>query len=495
MEINKKRIGGVSVDAILLTVIKLVTAVLGLATTRLLSEYLSVHDYGTYSQILLIVSTISSITIFGMMDGMNYFNCRENNGEKRDAYTATIFSFQLMLGTVVGIAVVLLSAPLCNYFDNQDIKRLVFFAAVLPTLQNLLWILQVLIVSVGEARKLALRNLLVSVFRLAAVLGVVMTTNNVALFMASTVILDIAQLLFFGLILRKHNCFIRFSKVDFRLFGEIFKYCAPMAIFIMVNSINRDLDKYLVSALTDTETLALYTNASKQLPFDIFMTSFGTVLVPHIIKFFSNESKKEATKLCKLYVEITYISTGILCFAALAAAPQLMKLLYSNKYTSALAIFCIYILVDFFRFSNLTIILSSAGKTKLLMLLGIGTMALNALLNVILFNIMGLVGPAVATLLVTAVVGLVMLYYDAKVLDATVSKLIDLRYLLIFISESLILSLVFRFVARTLDNSDVHYFIILMIIAVAHIMSMFLLNGRRVLTDMRTINNISKSNN
>ena len=53
--INKKTRWGVSGDAILLMAIKFVTIALGLAITRLLSEYLTVYDYGTYSQILLIV--------------------------------------------------------------------------------------------------------------------------------------------------------------------------------------------------------------------------------------------------------------------------------------------------------------------------------------------------------------------------------------------------------------------------------------------------------
>ena len=105
MGIKNKRIGGASFDAILLTCIKFITTALGLATTRLLSEHLSLHDYGTYSQILLIVSTVASITIFGMMDGMNYFYCKEAETEKKEAYAATIFTAQLMLGTLAGCVV------------------------------------------------------------------------------------------------------------------------------------------------------------------------------------------------------------------------------------------------------------------------------------------------------------------------------------------------------------------------------------------------------
>ena len=80
---KKLCIKGASADAILLTFIKLVTTVLGLVITRLLAQYLTVHDYGTYSQISLLVTTIASITLFGMMDGVNYFYSGEPDGEKK----------------------------------------------------------------------------------------------------------------------------------------------------------------------------------------------------------------------------------------------------------------------------------------------------------------------------------------------------------------------------------------------------------------------------
>lgn len=489
---KNKRIGGTSFDAILLTFIKLITTALGMATTRLLSEHLSVYDYGTYSQILLIVSTVASLTIFGMMDGMNYFYCKEVDSEKKESYAATILTSQLMLGTFAGIVVMLLSAPLCAYFANPGLRGLLIFAAVLPTLQNLMWILQVLIVSVGSARKLAIRNFVVSVARLAAVVCVVTFVNSVAFYLAFTVVLDIAQIVFFGTILHKNKCHIRPSKVNFKLVGEIFKYCAPMAIFVIVNSLNRDLDKYLVSLLTDTETLAMYANASKQLPFDIIMSSFATVLVPHVIRMFSNKETAKATGLCRSFFEITYISTGILCFAALASAPQFMKLLYSNKYTAGIAIFCVYILVDFLRFTNLTIILSSAGKSKWLMMLGGGALILNAVLNVALYELMGLIGPAIATLAVTALSGVIILCLDAKVLKARISELFDFKYLLLFLGETVILTSALGYLGRVLDAWDVHYFINLVIIAGAYVMIMALLNFKRLFAAMKKVNSMSK---
>ena len=92
--IKNKKTGGRSVNAALLTSVKLVTIVIGFAITRLLSEHLSVYDYGAYSQILLIVSTVTSVTILGMIDGANYFYCSETDIDKRESYISTIFALQ-----------------------------------------------------------------------------------------------------------------------------------------------------------------------------------------------------------------------------------------------------------------------------------------------------------------------------------------------------------------------------------------------------------------
>lgn len=483
---------GTSGDAILLMFIKLVTIALGLVVTRLLSEHLSVYDYGTYSQILLVVSTVTSLTVLGMMDGVNYFYCRETDVHKRESYMSTIFALQCAVSTAAGCAVLALSAPLCKHFNNPDVAGLLIFAAALPLLQNLLSMLQILLVSVGKARLLAARNFVVSVLRLIVVIVVVTLVQNVAVILLTTVVLDAAQILLFGVILRKNNCAMSLRAVNRKLFGEIFRYCAPMAVFTVVSTLNRDLDKYLITIMTDTETLAVYANASKVLPFDIIMTSFTTVLIPQITRFIAAKEWEKAARLYKVFLEISYISTGILCCAALAASPQLMQLLYSEKYISGLAVFVIYVLVDLLRFTNITLVLSAAGKTKSLMLLGVGALAANAVLNVALYPLMGLPGPAAATLLTTLGSGLLILHLGAKELRTKMSRFFDLKYLLLFAAESLAATLLLFGAQSWMAQKGVHHMIILVAVCGIYGAGMLVLNGKRLLRALKTVNQVTK---
>ncbi len=463
---------------------------LGLVTTRLLSEFLSVYDYGTYSQILLIISTVSSFTILGMMDGVNFFYCKETDSLKKEVYVSTIFAWQYIMGALSGLAVMLLSVPLCTYFKNDKIENVLIFAALIPVMQNLLNMLQVLLIAVGKAKMLAIRNFIVSVIRLVIVFAVVKISQNIAVILTATLLLDISQVIFFRLILKKNQCFISLKKVNFRLIKEITKYCIPMAVFTMVNSLNRDMDKYLISLMTDTETLAVFANASKILPFDIIMTSFCTVLIPNITKLVSQKSFSDAAALYKLFLEISYITTGILCCTALVVAPQLMNLLYSEKYLSGLTVFCIYIIVDLFRFTNITLVLSAAGKTKWLMLMGTGALIFNGCLNILLYHLSGINGPAVATLITTILSGVLMLAMSAKVLKTKLKEFFSVKYLLLFSAESIILTLIFSRLASYLHQLQWNYLVILIVAGGLYAVIMTALNLKRLLHNIKRINKL-----
>ena len=64
--------GNAAGDAALLALVRLMTMCLSLITTRILSAHLTTFAYGTYSQVLLIVSTTASVTSLGLIDAINF---------------------------------------------------------------------------------------------------------------------------------------------------------------------------------------------------------------------------------------------------------------------------------------------------------------------------------------------------------------------------------------------------------------------------------------
>lgn len=489
---RKGRLSGntMSGDAIILAAVRLMTMGLSLITTRVLSTYLSKFEYGTYSQVLLIVSTTVSLTMLGFIDAANFYYCGTKETEKRESYIATILTLQCCTGTLAGAAIFLLSGPICKYFGNQELRKYLIFAAILPLLQNGTSLLQVLFVSVGKARRLAIRNLIVSLVQLACAIAVGMYLRNIGLIFAVSVTLNVGQILFFIWSLRKSGCCIRLTSCDFGLSGSILKYSIPMAVFTIVNTLNRDLDKYLISAMSDTETLAVYSNAAKVLPFDILLVSFMTVLLPYITRQIAGKRYDEAIETYRTYLEISYVSTALLAFGVLVAAPEAMELLYSEKYLSGLPVFCIYILVDVFHFASITLILTASGKTKLLMQLGFAGLAVNFVLNILLYHLLGIPGPAIATLLVSLGMGSVILHYSAKELRVTIGALFERAFIAKFVGECIGGFCVFAAVRYWLNLNGVYYPLVLIIAGGGYIISLGLLNLKRFSQNLKRISSL-----
>ena len=163
-------------------------------------------------------------------------------------------------------------------------------------------------------------------------------------------------------------------------------------------------------------------------------------------------------------MEITYISTTILCCAVLVAAPQVMELLYSAKYLDGIVIFCIYILVDLLRFANVPLILSAAGRTKTLMIMSLCSLIGNMLGNIVLYYIMGITGPALATLLTSAATALFLLWSSSRALECRLKDFFDTKYLARFMAVCAVSAVPFFLAQRWLASLNWNYLPIIVLI-------------------------------
>ena len=247
------------------------------------------------------------------------------------------------------------------------------------------------------------------------------------------------------------------------------------------------MDKYLISAVSDTETLAIYSNAAKVLPFDILLISFMTVLLPHLTRQIAEKQYSKAVETYRAYLEISYISTALLAFSVLSAAPQAMELLYSEKYLSGLPVFCIYIVSDIFHFASITLILTASGKTRLLMRLGLLGLGANFILNILLYQLLGIAGPALATLLVSLGLGISILHYSAKELHASIRELFDCKFLLRFAAECIGGVLLFTCIQRRLCSGGMYYLWVLLLTAGGYLLCVGLPNLRRFFRSLKQI--------
>lgn len=484
------RLQGAAADSILLTFVRVITMALGLIVSKLLSVHFSLQDYGTYSQGMLIVSTVSSITILGLTNAVTYFYNSNRSMAEKEQYVCTMFALQYALGILSGVCVLAFQLPIIRYFDNEHLKKILFFAAWMPCLQNLIPMLQVLFVSIGKAKLIAARNLVISVSRLLAVLISCYITDSIVTLFAVLLLLDAMQTAYFIFLFGKYRFPIRMKKAEPALIGSIFKFSIPMAVYVLMTTLNRDIDKYVIGYFAGTSSLAIYSNAAKLLPFDLITRSFVVVLVPVITRQISQRDYGAAKDTFRAFLRIGCLTSWPIILGVIVGAKEVMIILYDEKFLPGLSAFITYLFTDMLSFASTTIILSAKGKTKKLMVCSCIVLSVNLVLNIILYKYMGMLGPAVSTLAVTAGLVVSLLKMGAEEIDTDISSLLDWKELFLLIGELLVIGTAMHFIKPCFYKLTNSVFLVFVLTYGCCLVPIMLLNYKKLIDCLKTINGI-----
>ena len=489
VNINKNK-NGTATNVMLLIFVRVVTTVISLAITKLIATSFSLSEYGTYSQAELVKSTVVSFSILGLIDASNYFYNSTNDIDEQRTSISTIFFIQYVVGGSCAVIIILLRNVIAKGFNNPDLSEMMFLIALMPLLGNVCQIYQTLYVSIGKAKYIAIRNFIVMALKLLAVLLACFLTKKLHTVLAVILIVDIVQIIYFALGFKKAKFKISIAYAKFSYIKKILSFSIPMMMYILTNTLSRDLDKYVISIMAGTAPLAIYTNASKPLPFDILTTSLITILVPIITRQLNEKKYVEVEHTFKLYLKLSYITTFILVGGAIALSENLMIFLYDTKYLAGLTVFIIYLFVDMLKFANITTILSAAGKTKLLMVISFLILLVNAILNVVFFMLFGFCGPAIATLLLTFLSSLLLLHFGAKEMKSKISKLFDFKEMLIILVQIIIVGACAVALSTFLKKIGMWYVFSLVLSYGSYLLIMGLLNLKRLINCFKDINSL-----
>lgn len=485
---KQKLTNGAATNFMLLTFVQGITMMLGIIVTKLLSAHFSLQEYGTYAQALLITSTATSLSILGLTDATNFFYNRTKDEKIQRVYIATIFSIQYVAGTACGFAIILFRKYIVGGFGNNKLESYLLIIAFTPLLNNLIAMYQTLFVSIGKAKIIAVKNLVVSIIRLITVLFSCYLFKDIIYVTIVILGMDLCQAVYFYFLFQKYKAPIKMRDADAALIREILAFSVPMSIVILTSSLSRDIDKYVISILADTERLAIYTNAAKVPPFNILTTAMVTVLMPIITRMLNLKQYSEAKRVFKLYLRIEFILTLIFVGGAIAVAENLMRLLFDEKYLAGLSVFVIYLVIDIVQFANVTTILSGVGKTKTLMWVSVVMMACNACFNVLGYKLLGLIGPAVVTLILTVFMAVALLHFGAKEVRARVIDLFDLKEVATVGLEAAVVGLITYRLSHLLGGIKVHYIVNLAICYGGYVAILGLLNYKKIIACYKELN-------
>ena len=125
---KRKNIGS---SALVLSGSKIINLMLSMITSMLLSRYLSLAEYGTYSELQTVTSLVVSIFALGLPNSINYFLASCDAEFKKKFLTFYYFAITVLSIIVAGL-MFFSKNIIAQYYKNPSLVVYSFFLAIIP---------------------------------------------------------------------------------------------------------------------------------------------------------------------------------------------------------------------------------------------------------------------------------------------------------------------------------------------------------------------------
>lgn len=485
MRFERKNLGLVA-NSMILAFVRCITYASSFVQVMIMSRVFDKFEYGSYSQACTIVTVISPFFLLGLSNAATYFY--NQNCEERQKYVETIYNLILVLGLSGGIFIVVFHNPIASYFSNLTLIPLIYIVAFRPLFQNLISLFQVLYISSDRAMVVAVRNTVLSFIQIGIIVIAAYFFRSVELVLFLLVFTDFLQVIILNFFFSKSVMSIRILKLDILSIRRIMTYALPLALSTMIGTLTINMDMMLIGRIMSTETFALYSNMAKELPFNFLISSFTDVVFPKIINLNARGDKETLIRTYHAYVELGIILTWILIGGAIVCSQELILVLYSPKYLEGIAIFVVYLLVSASRFTYYGMMLSVYGKSKDIMVVSVIVLISNLILNIILFYLMGIIGPAIATLISVFIGAFLQLNKGLKLLGIAYKSIFRWGYITRFVIGLVIVGILFFILKSYLIYVPLLFRLLL--VYSGYVIFMILLNSKKIKENAHSLNNI-----
>ncbi|WP_054949159.1 lipopolysaccharide biosynthesis protein [Numidum massiliense] len=397
-------------DSILLSGHRLAKSISQLVITMILARVLTKGEMGIYQQILIITVTLSSFIPFELPTSFSYFFNKTNEKKQQQSVIANTFFTLFVLGLVTFLVLMLLYDRGWMMAEHKTAGFSLWVALWCSAMISGSY-LENLYVSTKRAKTFSLFMLLYYVGYFATIVAVTLMTQDLLLIVQLTALWECAR------VIALHVIFNRVESLSLRLNLPLLKeqvsYTLVVGAVTAANVLTLFTDKILVNSFYPLEQFAVFSIASKEIPFVYTVTvSVVTAMLPKLSAIFNVERSPERT--LKMWVDASKALAVIifpLFWVLLFYNRAFIEIVYSASYLEGAGIFIIYLLKFPLSFTVFYTLLLVSGKQKLVLKNAVIVVVVNLLLSVVMMFAFGIVGIAVATVL-TAYLGIYLQQKD-----------------------------------------------------------------------------------
>ena len=419
-------------------------------TLPYLVRSLSFDDYGTYGQVLMIVTILQGFFTFNLNQIANIYFANEEHNPK--VVFSTIAKFSLGM-SLLSCIVMFASIPFVgSAFDNELLFKLLSFSVLNLFAQVIAPILISVLIFFNRVQNTVAILVSTNVLKVATMFYAIQYLHSLEAMMIGLSIVSLIQLIAF--LTQVPKDVLSFSYFDKSLAKNMFVMASPLAISSLIEKSLVYLDGVMVSAMLTTTAYAFYRAGAVEVPFVAGLYGSVTAIVmPEIAKLYSEKNLNEIIRLKRIAISGTiFFVYPVLIFLFFFAEP-LVSTYLSKSYSASILIFMIFNLSLLIRVNDYQDIIIISKNSKFIFKAVFFVAILNLILNYALIKYFGINGAACAFIFSLTSFALLLLWKSIKILECSFYDLFDIALIGKIIGLAAILSSIIYYLNFLFFNS------------------------------------------
>lgn len=421
----------------------------------LIARGYSVEDYGTFRQIWMITKDLAvGCFALGVPMGILYYLSVLQKPQKHGFIVQSVLLLAI-LGVAASVLVYLAAPQIAANFENEALESYLRIFAFYPAILLPTLALESVYISFNKTPYYALFIIVSKATLLICVTLLVMADAVLGTLLKLILGFALAELC--ASLIMIHYLSKPFKGADAGIgIKQQFLYSAPIGMSTIVNILNVELDKFIVSLRLGVEQFAVYANGAMVVPFiSTFAGAATSALMPHLVNHYENDEVDKALVLWRAtIVKLAILFYPLIAFL-LVFAESFIVLLFSESYESSAPVFQIYLASQLPKIIFFGPFLMALGKRMAPLIGALVGLFVNALLSWWSVDVFGLVGPALATVFSVYAVTAYYIYSIKEATGSSTSSVFPFQECLKILGISTFVAVVMHFVAsRIFDSLD-----------------------------------------
>ncbi len=419
------------------------TIILQLISFTLIARLLTVEDYGSYN---LFLTVVNFFVLFGVSwtSGALVIFGKEEFLKNRSIKTTFWSRLLLISGILVVILIVIFVFRnfVTSYVGLKNSLFYIFFIYILS--YSLIEHDQYTFQATNKIKLFSLIPVINKILFIIMVLSAIFFDKSTVLYIIiSLVVSNLATLLFSILFLDPK--LIMPINISNNKISEILLFSYPIIFGALSSYVVMWVDIIVVKTFINTEAVGIYSLAYRITEYmAVFIQSISTLMLPIITTFIVKEKSEHVKNFCERLTPQFLFIWSLVLMPTLLIGPYIIVLLFGVKYIPSILPFYVLVGGGISRaiLSLISPVLSANKIIKASVMVSVFESILNLILDFILVQILGINGPAIATVITFFIGSALYIYILRKKVNVG-------RYSLLLYNIPLILSILTMILIQT----------------------------------------------